>query len=139
MKRPWEETWTYRPGKSTLSEDDVGSYRDTITTDDHDGTHRRIVRAGLGMSSGTTSPNFSRSQPEERLDPDTLRLMSAAPDMARELLAIEWGVRSRNGADRCPSCGGADPRFPELAEDGEDVGHGTDCPLDAALRKAGVR
>jgi len=49
------------------------------------------------------------------------RLASAAPDMARVLLAVEWKLRTW-----CPSC-----------EEYEE--HGPDCSLDAALRKAGCR
>lgn len=51
------------------------------------------------------------------------RLVSAAPDMARSLVKVEWG----HEGVWCSSCGGRRPR------------HSTDCELDAALRKAGLR
>lgn len=66
-------------------------------------------------------------------------LASAAPDMARVLIAIEWGATDEGDNDVCPSCGfGAfvrpDPKLPKVR-----AGHRPDCALDAALRKAGVR
>jgi len=54
------------------------------------------------------------------------RLASAAPDMARVLLEIEYSPN--DGIWFCPSC---DCRVTD--------GHAPDCALDAALRKAGVR
>lgn len=68
--------------------------------------------------------------PPER---ERLALASAAPDMARVLLAIEWsggdpGSYNPYDPEQCPSCGAA-----------REKGHGADCFLDAALRKAGVR
>lgn len=70
-------------------------------------------------------------------DESRARLISAAPDMARVLLAIEWeGETTDEGrCDRCPSCG----RYPPTELALRDEGHATDCALDAALRKAGVR
>jgi hypothetical protein len=65
-------------------------------------------------------------------DEDRARLASAAPDMVRVLLAVEW-----EGGDSfafCPSCGGLRDGL-----SGEPPGHRADRDLDAALRKAGVR
>jgi hypothetical protein len=53
------------------------------------------------------------------------KLMAAAPDMARVLLAVEWGGLTDPCAHVCPACGRSE--------------HTPDCALDAALRKAGVR
>lgn len=70
------------------------------------------------------------------------RMASAAPDMARVLLAVEW--TNSDDEDMCPSCGGLNPaeeakrRWPRHPDAGT-VGHAPDCALDAALRKAGVR
>lgn len=52
------------------------------------------------------------------------KLASAAPDMARVLLAVEWSLAPGG----CPSCKNLMP-----------YEHKPDCALDAALRKAGVR
>jgi hypothetical protein len=54
------------------------------------------------------------------------RLASAAPDMARVLLSVEWDGNADE--DICPSC-----------YQHEAMGHAADCALDAALHKAGVR
>ena len=51
------------------------------------------------------------------------RLASAAPDMARVLLACEWA-----DGGRCPVCVGRPSTL-----------HDTACALDLSLRKAGVR
>jgi hypothetical protein len=58
----------------------------------------------------------------------TAKLFEAAPDMARVLLAIEWG----DEADSYPMC-------PSCLEIRGELGHADDCALEAALRKAGVR
>jgi hypothetical protein len=60
------------------------------------------------------------------LSEDAARLVSAAPDMARVLLAVEW-IRGRDGEECCSSCD-------EIRPDHDEA-----CALDAALRKAGVR
>lgn len=56
------------------------------------------------------------------------RLASAAPDMARVLLAVEW----LGFAEGCPECGAS-------KSDPVPYMHNGDCALDLALRKAGVR
>lgn len=67
----------------------------------------------------------------------TEELDSAAADMARVLLAIEWSCDDgQTGRCLCPACAGAKPGrewgpYPS--------GHRDGCALDAALRKAGVR
>lgn len=77
------------------------------------------------------------------------RLASAAPDMARVLLAIEWAGGRPEGPPECPSCRADEyedvivgPTTHDAA--GRYIGyrkreHEPDCALDAALRKAGVR
>jgi hypothetical protein len=65
---------------------------------------------------------------------DVATLAAAAPDLVRALLAVEWG-----DGTRCPSCGtksGLSCTYEEC--DGVHT-HATNCELDAALRKAGVR
>ena len=61
------------------------------------------------------------------------RLASAAPDMARVLLACEWAWCEGREWKVCPSCSNDEPN------DSRRSGHASDCALDAALRKAGVR
>jgi hypothetical protein len=60
------------------------------------------------------------------VDEDRALLMAAAPDMARVLLAVEWG--GEHEVALCPTCA-------QWKKDG----HASDCKLDSALRKAGVR
>lgn len=60
------------------------------------------------------------------------QLASAAPDMARVLLALEWTQDYRDDVRSCPVCGGWETG-------GLNAGHEKNCTLDAALRKAGVR
>ena len=68
---------------------------------------------------------------EDGLDIADARIMAAAPDLVRALLAVEWVDNDTDATGRytqhCPSC---DAYFPK---------HAPDCALDAALRKAGVR
>ena len=52
------------------------------------------------------------------------RLAAAAPDMARVLLAVEWGGQCRSYGSHCPSC---------LNYWSEGEKHEPDCLLDAAL------
>lgn len=68
-------------------------------------------------------------------DRDRMRLASAAPDLVRVLLGIEWSWRERSEHLRCPECDGDGP--PRKGE--PHLGHAPSCALDAALRKAGVR
>lgn len=69
-------------------------------------------------------------------DIDRARLVSAAPDMARALIALEWSGYDRDQGKCCPSCEalGPDAFWSRASEP-----HRADCALDAALRKAGVR
>jgi hypothetical protein len=55
------------------------------------------------------------------------RLASAAPDLVRALLAVEW-VGDAFDNVKCPSCGWF-----------QEDGHDQRCAIDVALRKAGVR
>jgi len=64
------------------------------------------------------------------------QLAAAAPDMARVLIAIEWRYPYEHGGV-CPACDCFNPDGD--APIGYAKGHEEDCPLDAALRKAGVR
>lgn len=60
---------------------------------------------------------------------DRAQLASAAPDMGRVLLAIEWsGCETFTDNECCPTCAAT-----------EREGHTAGCALDAALRKAGIR
>lgn len=75
--------------------------------------------------------------PLQPLTGDRLRLAAAAPDLVRALLAVERQGVNLDGDAACPACGGD-------ARDSTDppthsVMHASDCLLDAALRKAGVR
>ena len=68
------------------------------------------------------------------------QLASAAPDMARVLLAVEWSGSTPTATGphpTCPSCAGMQPHPSRDA--GPRGGHRKDCALDAALRKAGAR
>ncbi len=61
------------------------------------------------------------------------KLLAAAPDLVRALLAVEWISRPDPFGDVCPWCG---------VEQAHDIPppfrHATDCQRQAALRKAGV-
>lgn len=73
-----------------------------------------------------------------------LRIASAAPDMARVLLAIEWSSSDEDGSE-CPSCHArAYVPPPRYDADGKYLGytegtHEPDCAWGAAIRKAGIR
>lgn len=112
--KPWEETWEYeRAGSMRMPDGD----------------------AHFGPLAGDVSEdNVARA-----------RLASAAPEMARVLLDTEWSGWDGENGMACPSCG-APAWVPPIRHDadGKYVGHteGThrpDCPLDSALRKAGIR
>lgn len=64
------------------------------------------------------------------------KLISAAPDLARALLAVEWILDDDKLYWDCPACGGTKPGCSEWPH---IEGHYSDCVLDAALKKAGVR
>lgn len=60
-----------------------------------------------------------------------LALASAAPDMCRALLAVEWAAKLRWSLEQtCPSCG-----LNRLHDDGS---HAVICVIDAALTTAGL-
>ncbi len=61
------------------------------------------------------------------------RLASAAPEMARVLLALEWTGVAHEELPACIVCG----YLPDLPN--PEDGHKPDCALVAALRKAGLR
>jgi hypothetical protein len=106
--KPWEERWAH-DGSADLRLVESGELTTSLASFDED-----HARPGGGL-----------------LAHDRCELAAAAPDMARVLLAIEWGGHCMSYGHHCPSCGA----YPC---DGEK-GHKPDCALDAALRKAGVR
>jgi hypothetical protein len=75
-------------------------------------------------------------------------MLSAAPDMCRALLAVEWAAVEWAGTCNshevmcyephaiCPKCGGADPHESFVHPD--EAGHHHDCTFDAALTKCGL-
>jgi hypothetical protein len=58
-------------------------------------------------------------------------LAACAPEMARMLLKCEWGTEGL--CSECHAIGGGKETPPGVDK------HEPDCPLDALLRKAGVR
>lgn len=105
---PTDETWTAKYGE--CDPDDRGSIE--------------IWHVEMGEFTHESVYLYDRE--------DRARLASAAPEMARVLLAIEW---SGGGDGDCPSCRG--DRY--YGTNAHPAGHAPDCALDAALRKAGVR
>lgn len=64
-----------------------------------------------------------------------VQLAAAAPALVRALLAVEWKEDERRpGHDgrTCPACLG------RQWTDGSPARHDADCPVDAALRQAGL-
>ena len=105
--KPWEETWTF------------------------DGE-----REGGCILENDTAVMYTCGPDDPEYHAPRGHLASAAPDMARVLLEIEWRAGEFGDPDaggRCPSCLGYEP------SGSPDDGHHVDCALDAALRKAGVR
>jgi len=118
----WEETWT----TGHRGEQDV------VTTADGEWVARFSPAPGV-------DPDYEAAR---------ARLAAAAPDMARELLDVEWcgmaNIDIEYDLPACPSCNGIDPsgsdsQIKKAESELFTVGHKTDCALDAALRKAGVR
>lgn len=62
---------------------------------------------------------------------EVARLASAAPDLVRALLAVEWATPKAYRASVYWSCAACLNIQPD--------GHAPGCIIDAALRKAGVR
>lgn len=121
MTKPWEEQWVMIPGSV-----DVGPPRVEF------GPWRILSR---GNSIAVVGDGCSNS--------DAARLMSAAPDMARVLLEVEWRGADEEGS-KCPSCHASAYGKPMHDVDGKYLGcetgtHDEDCALLAALKKAGVR
>lgn len=95
--------------------------------------------------------NMGGASPFNPLPEDQARaqLASAAPDMARVLLEVEWcgsvNIDIEWDSPACSSCGGVDPdqwtddTVRRIEREGFTVGHAPDCALEACLRKAGVR
>lgn len=70
-------------------------------------------------------------------------LASAAPEMARLLLAAEWSGTRGWGPPCCPWCEGFAPdeqgEYGKYTKVANNTGHRSDCELLAVLRKAGLR
>lgn len=92
------------------------------------GTGVELLREGVAVED-EDFPLIARSfeQRSGDMQLERMDLASAAPDMARVLLAIEW-EQDTDAIHYCPSC-----------RSERHSGHRADCALDAALRKAGVR
>jgi hypothetical protein len=67
----------------------------------------------------------------EEAKPPVAQLVAAAPEMARLLLQMEWAGRFGYGGESDPAC--------FFCNVFEGYAHKSDCALDAALKKAGVR
>jgi hypothetical protein len=106
MSKPWEEQWRQ-----------VGS--DVVTCEKPEWASRVFHEAEV------TRVHHARREPS--VAHARARLAAAAPDLARALLAVEWGSSER-GHNACPACAAMGP--------GD---HCDGCQLDAALRKAGIR
>lgn len=108
MTKPWEETWKNKIYRGELRlVDEHGMMTDNLAwfgDSDEKGEAFDIARARC-------------------------QLASAAPDMARLLLELEW-TGERQEEQCCPSC---------FAEVRRKEPHAPDCALATALRKAGVR
>ncbi len=109
MTKVWEETW-FEP----LVSDDRDAY--FVAVPGPDG-------AELAIGVPNTPPMTSLSSKDAaKLWAARAKLVAAAPDLVRALLAVEW----HHG--ECDICGAF-----------ERDGHEPDCPVGGALRKAGVR
>lgn len=81
-------------------------------------------------------PFMIHMPPSTAKDIARARLASAAPPFARLWLKHEWAGE----AERCLECSGYKPDGHWATRgDAHQVGHRTDCALDAAFRKAGAR
>lgn len=119
---------------------------ETATWEALPGTHRGEPVVHLQLDNGIVIAHVL----EARLARERAQLASAAPEMARLLLAIEWsGPEAYVGAGQfatCPSCAGLDPSDvgslvapADIAQRGCTIGHTPSCELEAAIRKAGLR
>jgi hypothetical protein len=111
MTKPWEEAW---------------DAEDHCDVDEFYGAGVQLVPWQLYLVDTEECHPFSQLKARARL-------ASAAPDLVRVLLAVEWGCPGRY----CLSCGETEPGID--AEGDRSGGHAPDCALDLALRKAGVR
>lgn len=110
MTKPWEETWTVG---------DLSSVEDA-----------------LGRTVAITEWRRERDSETELPDrPEVARVLAAAPDLVRALLAVEWTWREGSERLRCAACDGEEPHESKPWRGG----HTPTCATDAALRKAGVR
>lgn len=100
-RKVWEESWSMALNKRGISE----------------------------LSYSSDEHTFADAWCED--DTERFRLASAAPDMVRVLLAVEWVDNNTDEPGRYTRhCSACQEYFPK---------HAPDCALDAALRKAGVR
>lgn len=129
MTKPWEETWSYK-----LDAEDRAQIHVSV-----DGDWELVAEHGWQRSAVAVPVVEARFQ-----------LASAAPEMARVLMHLEWCNDDVSGP-YCESCNAV--RYNDWRElsmsDAEmwehirrvpgDNDHRADCKLDAAIRKAGVR
>lgn len=119
--KPWEETWTTDGDGVIYAEPNTPAARLPSRFAWEQATN-------FGAFGNLREPGGGFNATDE--DNARAELASAAPDMARVLLAIEW-----EGSDDfvlCPCCKSRAAGLP-------DRQHAADCALDAALRKAGIR
>jgi hypothetical protein len=70
------------------------------------------------------------------------KLMAAAPELARVLVAVEWLGDSDRHGPYCVACNGLQPCTENASAPvyyGARIGHYPECTLLAALVKAGLR
>lgn len=101
MIEPYEETWT--------ANEDTGGWH-----------------IGPQPEGRCTMFRNSPSLPGNQ-QPKTAALISAAPEMARMLLSLEWARNDRDGEVECPVCFS----YAGVHDDG--------CAMLSLLKKAGVR
>lgn len=118
----WEETWRLDAEHPTTSGAE-------IVWEGSVGAGRSVQ---FGKECGPTGESWHEANEQ---DVARARLASAAPDMARVLLEIEWQYRERSDPPQCPVCLGERPRDSKPWRGGHVEG----CSLEAALIKAGVR
>lgn len=112
MSKPWEEEWAAARGGNYVGPHHFG---DSGWWEVRDSDETTLLTTGAPLDDAGSG--------EARA-----RLASAAPDMARLLLELEW---CDDDGHYCPSCGYSRFRTPQT--------HAPDCRLVAVLRKAGVR
>jgi hypothetical protein len=116
MKKPWEETWIVR-GTNDIEGDEYPCI-------EHERPEPRQVAIVATWFCG---------------DVESARLASAAPELVRALLAVEWGADVDGGTlPGCSACYGARPDPRTDFHPSVHVDHKPNCVLDAALTKAGI-